>query len=285
MSLYIASLNSGSNGNCYYIGNQHEAVLIDAGISCRETEKRVTRLGLSMAKIKAIFVTHEHTDHIRGVAFISRKHKIPVYISAATNMDSRLSLDTDLVKNLSAYNPVKIGSLTIKAFPKQHDASEPHSFIVTNDEVTIGVITDLGTACHHVIDNFKQCHAAFLEANYDDEMLEKGKYPFYLKKRISSDYGHLSNQQSLDLFKSHKPDFMSHLLLSHLSQDNNDPKLVLELFTRHAGDTHIAIASRHNESGVYCITGKANKNFNVSSEYNNCITKPVQMKLFDVISK
>src|ERR1700748_1269924 len=121
MSLFIASLNSGSNGNCYYIGNEREAVLIDAGISCRETERRMKRLGLSMQKVKAIFVSHEHSDHINGIAVLSRKYQLPVYITPATLNNSGLQLEHQLVVSFKAYEPVTIGNITISAFPKFHD--------------------------------------------------------------------------------------------------------------------------------------------------------------------
>lgn len=278
MSLYISSLNSGSNGNCYYVGNQHEAVLIDAGISCRETERRIIRSGLSMNKIKAVFVSHEHSDHTRGVPVISRKYRIPVYFSPLTHENSRLHMDTSLIRHFSSNIPVDIGGLSINAFPKLHDASEPHSFTVTGNGITIGILTDIGSVCEHVITNFHQCHAAFLEANYDEEMLENGSYPIYLKKRIRSDHGHLSNNQSLELFTTHKAPFMSHLLLSHLSQDNNNPRLVHDLFTQYAGDTHIAIASRHQESAVYFINGeKAGNRIKFSVDP---VLKTRQMSLF-----
>jgi phosphoribosyl 1,2-cyclic phosphodiesterase len=256
MSLYISSLNSGSNGNCYYIGNQHEAVLIDSGLSCRETEIRVERSGLSFKRIKAVFITHEHSDHTRGVAVISRKYHIPVYITKETHSISRLRLEKHLVRHFDPYQRITIGGLSVNAFPKQHDATEPHSFTVTGNGVTVGVMTDIGSACEHVIQNFARCHAVFLEANYDETMLEKGRYPVYLKKRIRSDQGHLSNHQALELFTTHKPDFMSHVLLSHLSQDNNNPLLVERLFKTHAGGIHVAIVSRHRESPVYQINGE-----------------------------
>ncbi len=259
MSLYISSLNSGSNGNCYYIGNQHEAVLIDAGLSCRETETRLSHLGLSIKKVKAIFISHEHSDHTRGTGVITRKYRIPVYFSPVTHQNSRLHLDKSLVQYFNSNDPIIIGDLSVNAFPKLHDASEPHSFTVTGNGITIGIMTDIGSVCNDVITNFSQCHAAFLEANYDEEMLEKGNYPVYLKNRIRSDFGHLSNIQSLELFTKHKPVFMSHLLLSHLSQDNNDPRLVRDLFQRFSGDTHIAIASRYQETEVYQITGEKRK--------------------------
>lgn len=253
MSLFIASLNSGSNGNCYYIGNAHDAVFVDAGISCRETEKRMKRAGLSMQKVRAIFISHEHGDHIRGVEVLSRKYQLPVYITAPTLQNSGLRLDTSLVREFKAYEPVSIGELSVTAFPKWHDASDPHSFRIDGHGVTTGVFTDIGAPCEHVVQNFGQCHAAFLESNYDEEMLEHGRYPHYLKKRISGDEGHLSNNQALELFTTHRPEFMSHLLLAHLSRDNNRPELVHELFSRNAGNTHVAVASRYEETAVYRV--------------------------------
>jgi phosphoribosyl 1,2-cyclic phosphodiesterase len=147
-----------------------------------------------------------------------------------------------------------IGDLCVSGFPKFHDAIEPHSFIVKCKDINIGVFTDIGAICDHVTRHFKQCHAAFLEANYDSEMLEHGNYPYHLKKRIQGGKGHLSNKQALDIFTENRPASMSHLLLSHLSKDNNCPKLVKELFTHHAGSTEIIVASRYEESQVYQIS-------------------------------
>jgi len=253
MSLFITSLNSGSNGNCYYIGNEHEAVLVDVGISCRETEKRMKRLGLDIRKVKAIFISHEHSDHISGVPILAKKHKIPVYITPKTLQYLHVSPGDHEVLHFIAYQPVIIGELTITAFPKFHDAIEPHSFVITCRDVTVGVFTDIGSACEHLISHFSKCHAAFLEANYDDEMLDNGGYPYHLKRRIRGGNGHLSNKQALELFLTHKPPFMSHLLLSHLSKNNNSPELVYELFSAHANGTEIIVASRHEETPVYQI--------------------------------
>ncbi len=254
MSLFIASLNSGSNGNCYYVGNEREAILVDAGISCRETEKRMLRLGLSMQKVKAIFVSHEHSDHINGIPVLSKKYQMPVYITPATHQSGGVNIEDHLVVSFSAFQPVTIGSLQITAFPKQHDASHPHSFVISHQEVHVGVFTDIGIVCEHVIHHFSKCHAVFLEANYDDAMLDSGAYPYHLKRRIRGGKGHLSNKQAQLLFTTHRTPYLSHLLLSHLSKNNNDPKLVLDLFESCAEGTHIIIASRHAETEVYHIT-------------------------------
>jgi phosphoribosyl 1,2-cyclic phosphodiesterase len=253
MCVYIASLNSGSNGNCYYIGNDNEAVLIDAGISCRETEKRMKRLGLLMNKVKAIFVSHEHTDHISGIPVLSKKFQLPVYITSNTLKYSGLIIEQHLINSFCAHQIINIGGLSITPFPKSHDACDPHSFIVSYNEIQIGIFTDIGFPCEHVIKHFQQCHAAFLEANYDEEMLANGKYPYHLKKRIKSSDGHLSNDDALQLYISHKPAQMTHLILSHLSKNNNGPELVHQLFNRHAGTTEIIVASRYHETEVYKI--------------------------------
>ena len=253
MSLFIASLNSGSNGNCYYIGNEQEAVLIDAGISCRETEKRMNRLGLSMHKVKAIFVSHEHSDHISGIPVLAKKYRLPVYITPPTLTKGGLYLEEHLAIPFAAFETVIIGSLHITAFPKMHDASHPHSFTITCNDITAGVFTDIGIVCENVVNHFRRCHAAFLEANYDEEMLDKGNYPYHLKRRIRGGNGHLSNKQAMELFTLHKPHFMSHLLLSHLSKNNNDPALVQQLFDSCADGVNIIVASRYEETAVYHI--------------------------------
>jgi phosphoribosyl 1,2-cyclic phosphodiesterase len=164
-----------------------------------------------------------------------------------------LRLKDNLVVPLSPHVPVRIGQLTITAFPKRHDAIDPHSIIVANEKVKVGVFTDIGSSCEHVIKHFSQCHAAFLEANYDADMLENGVYPLHLKNRIRDGEGHLSNAQAADLFMKYKPEFMSHLFLSHLSKNNNSPTLVENLFKKIAGSTEIIIATRYRETALYPI--------------------------------
>jgi phosphoribosyl 1,2-cyclic phosphodiesterase len=273
MSLFISSLNSGSNGNCYYIGNENEAVLVDAGISCREIEKRMKRLGLSMQKIKAVFISHEHTDHIRGLASLVKKYQLPVYITTPTLRFGRLYFEYDVARDFKAHDIIAVGDLRVTAFPKLHDASDPYSFTVCYNNIHVGVFTDIGLPCENVVNHFKQCHAAFLEANYDDEMLDKGNYPYHLKNRIRGERGHLSNRQALELFKRHKPSFMTHLLLSHLSQNNNSPQLVEELFNQHSDGVKMIVASRYQETAVYHITSTNDP----SSQYR---VQTMQMELF-----
>jgi len=253
MSLFIASLNSGSNGNCYYIGNNDEAVLIDAGISCREIEKRMKSLGLQASRLKAVFITHEHTDHINGLPSLVKKYRLPVYITQATYQGAGFLLDPQLIYSFTAFEPVQIGSLSVTAFPKWHDAVDPHSMVISGGGVTVGVFTDIGAACKNVINYFKQCHAVFLESNYDEGLLANGRYPVFLKRRISGGQGHLSNTQALQLFLEHRPAFMTHVFLSHLSRENNTPDIASNLFKQHGNNVQIVHASRNNATPVYHI--------------------------------
>ena len=253
MSLFVASLNSGSNGNSYFLASHETAIIVDAGLSCRETEKRLKRLGRSLRHISAIFITHEHGDHIHGLPAICKKYRIPVYVSPKTLGGSRMEIDRTLVHGIPTHEPIIVGDLEITAFAKCHDASDPHSFVVSKNGVRVGVFTDHGHACENTVHYFSQCHAVFLESNYDEDLLEQGRYPYHLKERIRGDKGHLSNKQALDLFNTHRSPYLSHLFLSHLSEDNNHPRLVNNYFLKHSGTTEIVVASRKKESGLYHI--------------------------------
>ena len=258
MSLFITSLNSGSNANCYYIGNQQEAILVDAGLSCRETIKRMQELGLSIANVKAIFVSHEHSDHITGLPGLSKKYQLPVYISPSTLANCTVPLQAELVQSFQKNKGITIGKLVITPFSKSHDAADPYSFMVSGHGVNIGVITDIGYACKQVIRYFRQCQAVFLESNYCEEMLSAGNYPYHLKRRISGDQGHLSNAQALELFLQYRSPELRLLILSHLSKNNNKPELVAQLFQQQAGNTEVVVASRYAATPVFCIEGNPN---------------------------
>ncbi|RDC57872.1 MBL fold metallo-hydrolase [Pedobacter chinensis] len=278
MALYFTSINSGSNGNCYYVGNDDEAILVDVGLTCKEVEFRINRLGLSLQKIKAIFISHEHSDHIKGLSVFAKKHKLPVYISTPTLKSSKLLLNENNTFSISHLQKFQIGNLNISAFSKFHDAADPYSFTIECDSVRVGVFTDIGSVCDRLINEFKTCHAAFLEANYCPEMLANGSYPYFLKRRITSGHGHLSNAQALELFRNHKPAYMSHLLLSHLSKDNNDPDLVERIFKSVAGKTFVKVASRYEETEVFYI-GKNEENKS-SYHFNPELYQPDQLLLF-----
>lgn len=254
MPLRFASLNSGSNANCYYIGNETHSILVDAGLSCRETRKRLARLGIDIGNISALFITHEHSDHVRGAAMISKTYRIPVYLSTKTYTHFPQDFNPELIRHYNEKQSVKIGNLIIKAFSKQHDAADPHSFTITHNGQTVGVMTDIGCVCDKVKAHFNTCQAVFLEANYDVDMLLKGRYPYYLKTRIHGDYGHLSNHQALELFISHRHPDLKYIILSHLSKENNRPEIVSKLFEAHALQTTVVVASRNEESPLFCLS-------------------------------
>lgn len=213
----------------------------------------MSRLGLDLMKVRAVFISHEHSDHTRGVEVLSRKMNIPVFITAATHNQSNLRIALSLLQYFGPNEKISFGSLVVEPFTKRHDAADPCSFVISYNGLNVGVMTDIGSACEQVKAQFSRCNAAFLEANYDEQMLEQSFYPYYLKKRIRSDYGHLSNDQALELFSNHRSSGLKHLVLSHLSKVNNRPELVRELFGRHANGTVISIASRYEESAVFSV--------------------------------
>src|SRR5688500_16164595 len=232
------------------------------------------RLELKMAKVKDVVASHEHSDHIKGLRVLAKKYSLPVFITKPTLQNGRLFLDKHLIVSYTAKEPVTIGELVITAFSKLHDAADPYSFVVSCRGINIGVFTDIGTACENLVQHFSTCHAAFLESNYDEHMLEVGGYPYYLKKRISGEKGHLSNKQAMELFTAHRPKYMSHLVLSHLSKNNNCPKLVGELFTGCANGVQIVVASREQETEVYKIEATR------ETETKPSLSFGMQMQLF-----
>lgn len=271
----MAAIASGSNGNCYYVGNETDAVLIDAGITCKETERRMERLHLSFGKIRGIFVSHEHSDHIRGIASLAKKYKLPVYVTPPTLKNSYFAMGRATFQTFFPHQEINIGSLTILPFPKIHDASDPHSFVVSSAGVNVGVITDIGDVCGQVTKYFSTCDAVFLESNYDEEMLQKGRYPYYLKNRIRGGQGHISNMQALNLFNNSRSPKLKYLFLSHLSKENNCPKLVEETFTAHAKGVEIVVASRYCETSLYYVDGIAEPAKPLMSS-----SKPSQIAMF-----
>lgn len=255
-------------------------MLVDVGINCKEIERRMGRLQLDIHRVKAVFISHEHSDHVSGLKSLVAKYRIPIYITPDTLYHGRLAVDRSLVRSFCAYQPVQVGKLTITGFPKFHDACDPHSFIVSCEDIRIGIFTDIGGPCDHVTHHFSQCHAAFLESNYDEEMLSAGKYPIFLKNRIRGGRGHLSNRQAFELFMRHRPEFMSHLVLSHLSKENNSPEIVRNLFMNANAGTEIIVASRYEETPVFQILATVHRSiFRPRPQYQ---PRPVQLRLFDL---
>jgi len=240
----LCAIASGSNGNCYYIGNEHDAVLVDAGISARRIVDRMHGQQLSPMKVRAIFISHEHADHASGARVLAKRLNVPVYVTAKTFMAMYPNHKPHAPKFFEPGSEIAIGTLRVHSFTKNHDAAEPCSFRVDSHGLHTGVFTDIGTACGNVKDHLNRCHALFLETNYDEKMLLEGSYPYPLKQRISSDHGHLSNDQAFELLRDHGGSQLQIVFLSHLSAENNTPDIAFSRFTELAGRMDIRMTSR-----------------------------------------
>ncbi|ASB50162.1 MBL fold metallo-hydrolase [Alkalitalea saponilacus] len=249
--LEICAIASGSNGNCYYIGNGEEAVLVDAGISRRQVLERMNKCGLDIRKVKAIFISHEHADHFRGVRVLSKKLEIPVYMTKKSWEKSWGPNRPDKVSLFSPGDVVNIGKFKVHTFLKNHDAAEPCSFRLEYEGKNVGVFTDIGKACDNVISHLAFCQALFLESNYDEDMLWNGPYPYYLKTRVASDFGHLSNTQACELLQSHHHPELKVVFLSHLSQENNRPDVAASAFEALSDKFQIKVTNRFAVGEVF----------------------------------
>ncbi|MBD1427484.1 MBL fold metallo-hydrolase [Sphingobacterium arenae] len=245
------ALASGSNGNCYYVANEEDAILIDVGINAKHVELRMANVGVDPAAIKAIFITHEHTDHIRGLAVFCKRYQIPVYMTAGSYRGSRLQLPQNLTHIIRRDEYVEIGSLKICGVPKYHDAQEPCSFLVSNGKINIAVLTDIGRICDNVKQVIRQADILLLEANYDEELLDTGSYPFFLKNRIRNGWGHLSNRMALETVLEYRTSRLRHLILGHLSGQNNKVELVRQMFAPHCQQMKLSIATRYEETKLF----------------------------------
>lgn len=246
----ICAIASGSNGNCYYVGDENEAVLIDAGVSRKQILLRMQERGLDPAKVKGVFISHEHADHIRGVKVLSKVLDIPVYMTKGTFDQLWNPYRPGKYGIFTPGEALNVGGITIHPFLKKHDAANPCSFTVEIGGKHIGVMTDIGEVCDNVSQHFETCHAVFLESNYDEEMLEKGTYPYPLKVRVKSDVGHLSNRQAFDLVSNHAGEQLEYVFLSHLSGDNNTPELALSAFESIKDQYNFRLTSRSEASEI-----------------------------------
>lgn len=221
MAFQFASLGTGSSGNCFYVSGAGTAILIDAGLSFPATIQRMKMLGLSPASVSAIFVSHEHQDHTRGLATLANELRTPVYVTEATRL-AGLRLIRHLAVPFSGWQQITIGQLTVTAVPVCHDAAEPHAFLVQHNDVVLGVFTDIGHACENVKLAFARCHAAVLEFNHDKQMLANGHYSHRLKQRISGALGHLSNDDAAALVHHQGGPHLRQVFAAHISAHNNN---------------------------------------------------------------
>lgn len=227
----ICAIASGSNGNCYYIGNENAGILVDAGVSCKQVLNRMEERNLDPSKLQGIFISHEHVDHVRGTRVLSKKLNIPGFFNYGTWNKTHKSSKPPHYRYFHIDEPYQLGDFTIHAFAKNHDAKEPCSFRVEVEGKSIGVMTDIGSVCENFIQHFEKCDAVFLESNYDEKMLWDGPYPWPLKQRVASDLGHLSNDQALEVATKYAGENLETIFLSHLSGENNTPEIAYETFS------------------------------------------------------
>ena len=265
MQLY--SIASGSSGNCIYVGSEQTHLLIDTGISKKRIDEGLSELGVKGEDLQGILITHEHSDHIQGLGVFSRKYEVPIYATKGTirgikECKTLGKMPEGLLREVAVDSPFAIGDLDVKAFSISHDANEPSGFRIENSDKSIAIATDLGIYDDYIISNLKNLNALVLEANHDVHMLEVGPYPYYLKRRVLGNHGHLSNEASGRLLCEILHDKLEYIILGHLSKENNYPDLARETVklevtmgaTPFSGDEiPLMVASRDSMSNILHI--------------------------------
>lgn len=256
MSLTFCTLASGSKGNCIYVSAGEQAVLIDCGLSARETVRRLEARGLSPHSVKAIIITHEHSDHVRGVRVLSKRLRIPALATEATWAAAK---DTDSVRYvpMSAGRALEMAGIKVHPFSVPHDAADPVGLVLSVGGVSLGVATDLGAPTRLVRQRLAGCAALVLEHNHDAAMLAEGSYPPWLKQRVRSAQGHLSNDQGAELLAELAHQGLKQVVLAHLSEQNNLPELARraaqERLTGCGSKAGLWVASQEQSSDVFKI--------------------------------
>ncbi|ALP88843.1 MULTISPECIES: MBL fold metallo-hydrolase [Clostridium] len=263
--MVFCSLYSGSSGNSMFITSDRAKILIDAGLPGKKIDEALKAIDEETKNIDGIFITHEHSDHIKGVGVISRKYDIPIYANADTwsAMEGSLGkIKEHNIKVIDKRSVTEIGDLNIKAFNIPHDASGPMGYTVSDGKKNISVATDFGTFTREIYDNVKDSEVILLESNHDVNMLKFGPYPYQLKRRILSEIGHLSNDDCgnaiVELVKCGNN---KKIILGHLSNTNNQPDLayatVLDVLNdngiKNNEDIILTMANRHNPSSYIKI--------------------------------
>ncbi len=256
-TITICVLASGSKGNAIRISDGRTSILLDAGLSGIEIERRLADADHGMNNVDAIVVSHEHSDHIKGVGVLARRYKIPVYLSLETHKASEHLLGSlPKAVHFQCGNVFRINTLVIRPFSLSHDAADPAGFTIARDNIKIGIATDLGIATEMVKSHLKGCNALILEANHDPEMLIKGPYPWPLKQRVKGRTGHLSNNESCMLLKELMHDDLGCVILAHLSETNNTPEKALGevgLALQQVRTTKLAVATQNPCGMSFCI--------------------------------
>lgn len=247
--LTVCSLGSGSRGNATYISDGKTSVLIDAGFSTKELERRMSLKGISPKSLNAIIISHEHSDHINGVSLLSRRYEIPVCVSSETYKIASAKIGNVFkIRQFTPGSCFAVNDLNVHPFSISHDASDPCGFTVRKNETKIGIATDLGIATKLVKEHLKGCRVLIVEANHDPEMLMNGPYPWHLKQRVKGRSGHLSNYDTAALLKELRHDGLAHVVLAHISQKNNTIEKALSVAGGVIGNCHTKLTAAIQDS-------------------------------------
>ena len=255
MSLRFASLGSGSKGNCTVVDDGETCLLIDLGFTLKECIRRLDRLDLSPADIDGVLVTHEHADHIHGVAAFARKFGTPIYLSHGTYQPKKMGQIPSL-NRINCHAAFDIGTFLVEPIAVPHDAREPCQYVLRSNDRSIGVLTDLGHITPHVSESYSACDALLLECNHDLVMLENGPYPYPLKQRVAGDYGHLNNEQAAALLAEVDLNRLQTLVISHISEKNNHPDLAVAAVTPHLSGWAGALIVANQHEGLAWVNIK-----------------------------
>ncbi len=220
-------LGSGSAGNALVVECGRTRVMMDCGFGTTETRERLERVGLKPSDIAGIVVTHEHDDHLGGVARFALRYAIPVYLTRGTSQWLPEEFPAVLVHYIDPHTPFAVDDIAVEPFPVPHDAHEPVQYVFGDGNVRLGVVTDLGCSTHHVEEKLSNCHALVVECNHDLDMLWGGSYPIGLKNRIAGRFGHLDNRTAAAMVKNLERAQLRHIIAAHLSEQNNTPALAV----------------------------------------------------------
>ena len=219
----FASLGSGSKGNATIIDAEHGCLMVDCGFSIKETARRLERVGKSPQDISAILVTHEHSDHWKGVLPFASKFSIDVYATAGCYRAVNVSPTTSkLLKVICSHSGFMINNVHVLPIPVPHDANEPVQYIFSYDQYRLGILTDVGNITPYIIEQYNNCTGLLVEANHDVELLQAGAYPKFLKDRVAGQWGHLNNHQTASLLSAIDQQPIQKLVIGHISESNNN---------------------------------------------------------------
>ena len=236
MVMRFASLGSGSEGNALLVAAGRSQVLMDCGFGLQDTLLRLARLGMSPEQLHGIVVTHEHGDHIGGVARLARKYNLPVWLTHGTlRRQPKVFSGIANIREIDPHHAFVIGDIEIIPYPVPHDAAEPVQFVFSDGTRRLGVLTDAGCSTVHIEQTLSGCHALVLECNHDVEMLMGGDYPYSLKQRVGGRFGHLNNQEAAGILAKLDISRLQHLIAAHLSRKNNIPALAAQALSDAAG--------------------------------------------------